>query len=96
MLKKIILALIILPTVLVLSLINLLVIIISDIYEHLSHIPMTILGIFIVIALVTKMWLAAALFTGVLFAGCLILIFARKISILLELSKDLLMELLLA
>ena len=96
MIRRIILAPIVLPVVLILTVLNLIVITVSSVYENVAGIPMKLLGILVLLALITKTWLAAALFAGILAAGYLVIIFAGTIAFLLELGRDSLLGLLLA
>lgn len=96
MIRRIILAPIVLPVVLILTVLNLIVITVSSVYENVAGIPMKLLGILVLLALITKTWLAAALFAGILAAGYLVIIFAGTLAFLLELGRDSLLGLLLA
>ena len=96
MIRRIILAPIVLPVVLILTVLNLIVITVSSVYENVAGIPMKLLGILVLLALITKTWLAAALFAGILAAGYLVIIFAGTLALLLELGRDSLLGLLLA
>lgn len=87
-LVKILLAPIILPMIIVMSLLSLMITIVASVYENVAGLPMKLVGIFILLALFTKSWLAAVLFGIILAMGYLVVILAAFVSSLLDVGRN--------
>jgi len=88
MIVKILTAPIVLMLILIMGFLSLVIRIMTDIFEGIAGLPMKIAGICIVLALVTKNWLTAVSFTGVLAVVYFVIVAAMFISFVLDMGRD--------
>ena len=84
---KILLAPVILPMIVVMSVLSLMITVVASVYENVAGLPMKLVGICIILALITKSWLAAVLFGIILALGYLVVVLAAVVSSLLDAGR---------
>jgi len=88
---KIFTAPIVFALILIMGLLSLLIRIITNIFESISVLPVKIVGIFVLLALFTKDWLAAVSFIGIIAVVYLVIAAASFLAYVLDSGRESLM-----